>query len=191
MGKRIQSRKIKMILLTVSVCLMLSGIMAYLVLDGWFLDQWNEKEMTPDLNGDGINEVITLKNRGVTVYSGKEGESIPEDVLWKSDKKWKVCDFLVTDIDGDTMSELLILLWKRGSFEKYKPMWEEDTRDYTQHIFIYKYGDGMLKPVWKSSQLRPKVAQWELLDRNRIRIITHNKTDTVWKYGEWGLERIQ
>lgn len=200
MGKRIQNHRIKMILWTALGCLMLSAIPAYLVFDGWFLDQWNAKEVVADLNGDGIHEVIALKNRKITVCStenvkqaagdeNKKGNR-DEKILLESDGTWKVCDFLITDIDNDTTSELLILLWKRGSYEKYTPLWEEDTKDYTQHIFIYKYQDGALRPVWKSSQLRPKVEEWELLDINRIHIITDKKTDTVWKYGEWGLERI-
>ena len=103
--------------------------------------------------------------------------------IWKTPADWQVQDVLVMDIDRDQSEELVLLVWKHGSYGRHLPIWEEknDIR-LEQHIFIYrlqkntKYEDeediraqdetaaegncgeqntntDVMKPVWMSSSL--------------------------------------
>ena len=48
-------------------------------------------------------------------------------------------DVLVMDIDRDQQEELVLLIWKHGSYGRHLPVWEKknDIR-LEQHIFIYR-----------------------------------------------------
>ncbi|MCI6920589.1 MAG: CapA family protein [Lachnospiraceae bacterium] len=103
--------------------------------------------------------------------------------IWKTPADWQVQDVLVMDIDRDQSEELVLLVWKHGSYGRHLPIWEKknDIR-LEQHIFIYrlqkntKYEDeediraqdetaaegksgeqntntDVMKPVWMSSSL--------------------------------------
>lgn len=103
--------------------------------------------------------------------------------IWKTPADWQVQDVLVMDIDRDQKEELVLLVWKHGSYGRHLPIWEEknDIR-LEQHIFIYrlqenikdeaeedvrvqdetaaegKFGErntntAVMKPIWMSSSL--------------------------------------
>ncbi len=101
--------------------------------------------------------------------------------IWKTPADWQVQDVLVMDIDRDGQEELVLLVWKHGSYGRHLPIWEKknDIR-LEQHIFIYrlqkntKYEDediraqdetaeenvrgnndstGVMRPIWMSSSL--------------------------------------
>lgn len=146
---------------------------------------WEEKEFSYE----GCE--VFLKNRTIRVVktdseeAGDRHQFVKRDqteLIWKTSADWQVQDVLVMDIDRDQQEELVLLVWKHGSYGRHLPIWEEknDIR-LEQHIFIYrlqkntKYEDeediraqdetaeendrgnndrvGVMKPVWMSSSL--------------------------------------
>lgn len=147
---------------------------------------WEEKEFSYE----GCE--VFLKNRTIRVVktdSEEAGDRHPfrkrdqTELIWKTSADWQVQDVLVMDIDRDQQEELVLLVWKHGSYGRHLPIWEEknDIR-LEQHIFIYrlqkntKYEDeediraqdetaaegksgeqntntDVMKPVWMSSSL--------------------------------------
>ena len=146
---------------------------------------WKEKEFSYE----GCE--VFLKNRTIRVVktdSEEAGDRHPfmkrdqTELIWKTSADWQVQDVLVMDIDRDQQEELVLLVWKHGSYGRHLPIWEEknDIR-LEQHIFIYrlkkntKYEDeediraqdetaeenvrenndstDVMKPVWMSSSL--------------------------------------
>lgn len=180
MGKRVQG---KLAVKRISAAAVMV-ILIVLLWNGTFAKRQSGKDVICDINGDGQEERISLTENHVRV-------SRQEAVLWQSDEEWEVTDFLVADIDGDDTVELLLLLWKKGSFGEYTPFWiEDDGQTVTQHIFIYRMDEDKMKAVWMSSQLKPQVRSWDLAKENRIHIITDSGEDTIWMWGQWGLERV-
>lgn len=151
---------------------------------GFFLAAWQEKTALCDLNSDGSTEKLVLKDRRMSVLqNGRE--------IWTTDKGWETADFLIGDIDGNGRTELLLLVWKRGSYGSSRPFWvEEDERGYSQHIFIYRWKDGDLRPLWMSSRLRPEVRDWQMNAEGHLQILTSYKRETLWGWRSWGLERL-
>ena len=151
---------------------------------GALLAPWRDKTELCDLNSDGSTEQFVLEQRRMTVFA--DGEEI-----WTSDKDWNTADFLLTDINNDGMTELLLLVWKRGSYGSSRPFWEtEDETGYSQHIFIYRWKEGGLRPLWMSSRLRPEIRKWSLDASGRLQIFTPGGEQTLWGWRSWGLERL-
>lgn len=181
MGKRVQSR---LAVILIAVCAA-AGFITFLIRDGYFPGRWHNKTISCDLDGDGDDEVIKLANRQLAVSRNNV-------TLWKSDENWKVADVLINDINRDGTRELLVLLWKRGSFGEYIPFWEEENdKEYSQHIFIYQAEGDKIEAVWMSSRLKPQVASWDITEENLLHIVTDKGEDTVWMWGQWGLERVR
>lgn len=186
MDKGIFNKIKKKVFITIFLLLVALLVVAIyrLWMDGYFLAHWmNQVEMC-DIDGDGMPEKVIVQNRRLKIE--KDG-----GILYSSDPDWKIVNCLITDVDGDQVPEILMFLWKRGSFEKYHPFWEEDNDEYSQHIFIYHWLDEEMKPVWKSSKLIPQIKEWKLLAENKFYILTDQEEETIWTYGDWGLIRIE
>lgn len=183
MGKRVQSKQ-KLIL--IAACAVVSaGFVIFLIHDKYFFGRRHNKTIVCDLNGDGTDETIKLADRRVTV--SRDGV-----LLWQSDDDWKAEDVLAADINRDGSREILILLWKKGSYGTYLPFWEEENdKEYSQHIFIYRVVEDGMEAVWMSSRLKPQAASWDITEDNLLHIVTDKEEDTVWMWGQWGLERIR
>ena len=155
---------------------------------GAFLPHWVSWEER-EFSYEGCE--VFLKNRTIRVVktdteeAGDRHQFIKRDqseLIWKTPADWQVQDVLVMDIDRDQQEELVLLVWKHGSYGRHLPIWEEknDIR-LEQHIFIYrlqkntKYEDeediraqnetaeenvrgnndsiGVMRPIWMSSSL--------------------------------------
>lgn len=160
---------------------LLLGLAFALWQGGWLLAPWRAK--TAKLQtADGAFE-IALAARTVTLRT--DGHTV-----WQTEKGWRVQDFLVGDLDHDGGSELLLLLWKRGSYGSARPFWvQHDDFSYSQHIFIYEEKEGTWKPQWMSSALKPRVRAWAFLADGSLSIETAQGEATVWGWRSWGLER--
>lgn len=172
-------KRLYRILLTIAAILVTAGAVAA------FLLLQKPKVLYCDVDGDGSQEIFTLKYRALTVE--KDGA-----VIWESDDDWRVDDFLVYDINADGSMDLLVLLWKRGSFGAYAPIWVDKEADdeMTQHMFIYSWEDGW-RPLWMSSKLIPEIREWNMTEEGKIHIITDSGEDTLWQWGSWGIERYK
>lgn len=146
--------------------------------------RWQSRTALYDLNGDGCMEKFVLEQRRMTVF--KEDKEI-----WASDSQWEVEDFLLGDLGKDSAEELLLFVWKRGSYGSVRPFWvDADETSYSQHIFLYRLESGQIDPLWMSSRLVPEVQEWELLSDGRLRLLTQSGEDTLWGWRTWGLERL-
>lgn len=156
------------------------------------------KLLTGDSDGDGHLETYRLAEGQVTVITENA-------VLWESDPTWKVTDLVVADADNDGQEEMLLVLWKVGSFGTSKPMWMkgEDT-EYSNHLFMYRLVAGRMKPVWCSSAIEYPILRLQVEDHDddglqellvtegpaagpfySIRQLFYKK-HTTWQWQEWG-----
>lgn len=91
---------------------------------------------------------VRVKNRSAAVYY-KGGR------VWKSAWDVNVQQCASADIDRDGHDELIMLVWKRGSYGSHMPFWvDKNDNELAQHIFIYKWEHSRtskLRAIWMSS----------------------------------------
>lgn len=154
--------------------------------------------LTGDSDGDGQLETYQLAEGQVTVKT-------ENTILWESDPTWKVTGLVLADADNDGQEEMLLVLWKEGSFGASRPMWmqEEDTA-YSNHLFMYRLVAGRMKPVWCSSALDYPILQLQVEDNDgdglQELVVTegpaagplysirqfYSQKQTTWQWQEWG-----
>lgn len=144
---------------------------------GYFLASWKNKN-------EAISEnQFILKHR--TFYIKNNTEDI-----WKTPSNLYIEDFIVADINSDDIDEIILLLWKRGSFGLDKPFWiEEDEKSYSQHIFIYTFYNNKIEAIWHSSKLPFEIKSMSLNNNNELEILDKSNNISFWTYKKWGLER--
>lgn len=158
-----------------------------------------------DLDGDGITEEYSLVDHCLTVREGEQD-------LWRSPRDWRVDNFALGDADNDGTINLVIILWKKGSFGSVKPFWltREDV-DYKNHLFVYRLKNKTMKQVWCSSDLdRPIISltirdyegdglnelvveegQYRKIDEEHYALDTNALVrTTVWRWDEWGFSLL-
>ena len=152
---------------------------------GFFIPGWVDwKECSTDYG----NGYAVVKDRSLTLYEDDRCENI----FFKSPKDSFVQDVLIKDIDMDGNEELIMLVWKHGSFGKHMPFWvKKNDKALKQHIFIYRYDDNRddrLKPVWMSSQIDYDIRSIASGINDRI-IVTDTKGESnQWMWRDFGLK---
>ncbi len=158
-----------------------------------------------DLDGDGNTEEYFLQEGSLTVTEG-------EEELWASPPDWHVDSFVLADADNDGRVELVMSLWKEGSFGEIHPFWHTDEDiSYKNHLFVYMLERNTMKPVWCSSELHRPILSFSIYDADGDRLNElvveegqYRKTaqnryaadrskpaqTTVWRWEEWGF-RLQ
>ncbi len=153
------------------------------------------------MNENGVEETYTLSKHTLSITEGTKE-------IWTTPKEYSVDSFAFGDINHDGKLELVISLWKTGSFGKLKPFWHKQVNtDYKNHLFVYRIQENTAKQVWCSSNLdRPilsfQVEDWdkdglkELVVREgeyqktlfgRYRAVENHRARTaIWKWEEWG-----
>ncbi len=113
--------------------------------------------------------------------------------IWGSEWDWSVQDFCLADIDSDGAEELLLLVWKRGSYGDHRPFWvKRNDCDCAQHIFIYRQEperDTYVRAIWMSSAL-PPILEMET-DGERIYITDPDGSVSSWRWEGFGLKLEQ
>lgn len=151
--------------------------------DGAFLPRWIQ--WTDCTFADGSGEYgITLSQRKITVTFG----GVP---VWTSPENVKVQTALSADVDNDGSEELVLLCWKTGRYGRDRPFWvEEDEKEWSQHLFVYNYVQGEIRPQWMSSYLGKDLSG----------IFAHHRSDgacrllftdlegetSCWRWDSWG-----
>ena len=153
-------------------------------LGGCFLPswvRWRDVTVEADLDGDGATDELCVERRKLSV-SDAVGRG------WHSGGDWLVQDALVGDINHDGVPELVLLVWKRGSYGSQRPFWvERDEWDFSQHIFIYQWRDGRPKALWMSSRLPLSVAAFSLDAKGTLTVVTPEGETSRWVWLSWGL----
>lgn len=114
-----------------------------------------------DLDRDGRTESYMLKDKQLSV--NQDGQEI-----WRSPADWQVTAFVLADATNDGQDDLLLVVWKAGSFGRDKPFWikDDDTR-LSNHLFVLNLRQGQLKPVWFSSALDRPIQRLTVRDFNQ------------------------
>lgn len=179
--------KIKRIIFVISGIILIAGIVVIMWLRGVFLPRWVTWKTVTSNYADKAELVLKHKTFSLKTPDG--------EIVWKSEAGWLVSDFIVGDIDHDDEDEIILLVWRRGSFGKFKPIWvEKDEKTWSQHIFIYDYLDNRvdrMKPVWMSSKMGIEASDIKLDEEEALHIITPEGRDTVWYWQSWGLTLVE
>ena len=150
-------------------------------LPGWI--RWKEETFS---FGETI---VTLKNRRLTVRDG-EGA-----LLWKTESDWFVQDLVVMDIDRDGEDEMILLVWKHGSYGDHMPFWvEKNDKALKQHIFIYHQEpkrEAKLRPLWMSSQILYEITEISPETDSFLSVTDRTGNTRVWAWEGFGLKLVR
>jgi hypothetical protein len=149
------------------------------------------KRVSRDGDNDGVSEDHALVRGYLSVKeSGKQ--------IWKSPGEWWVDDFEIADCDNDGKNEIVVSLWKSGSFGTSKPFWvKENDMSIKNHMFVYEYTDNSIRLAWGSSNLPYANEGIAFADvdndqKNELVVIERKYVDdgirhvAVWKWNGWG-----
>ncbi len=116
---------------------------------------------------------------------------LQDKTIWTSPEDVKVQKAVSLDIDGDREDELVLLCWKTGRYGRHRPFWvEKDEKDWSQHIFVYEYNEGEIRPKWMSSYIGQDVADmWaedSALSSGRLLLTDPEGQVSGWGWKSWG-----
>ena len=148
---------------------------------------------------------VCLRNRRMSVYgdTGIDSESHSdtgsnsENLVYQTRIGLKVSDVCVGDLDGDGYDEIILLLWKRGSYGTSHPYWQKnDLYRFSQHLFIYTLRDGQITPWWFSSAIGVRAADISLAvhpdgKRQMICITDPEGKESCWYWHGFGLAKLE
>ena len=138
-----------------------SGLVWILWSDAHIFPHWVEWKSGTLADASGQYEIILRRRTARVIYDN--------NVIFTSAKDIKVQDAMSCDVDGDGADELVLLCWKVGRFGTSRPFWvEEDEKTWSQHIFVYSYGEESVKPKWMSSYIGVDVVEMSATDLNRL-----------------------
>lgn len=169
------------------IALAAAGIFLYILWNkGAFLPGWIRWEEDSSFDAsDGYK--ISLTDRSVHILYKKKP-------IWDSPKDVKVQQVLSCDIDRDDEDELVLLCWKKGRFGRSRPFWvEKDEKSWSQHLFVYEYADGDIRPKWMSSYIGENVVALSFSENkngDRRLLLTDPEGNTgCWRWNSWGFEK--
>lgn len=159
--------------------------------------------ITRDSDNNGQLETYQLADDRVTVESDQA-------VIWQSDPSWMVTDLAIGDVDHDGQEEMLLVLWKHGSFGTSRPMWMEgEDKTYSNHLFVYRLVAGRMKPLWCSSAIEYPIRHLQIQDHDgdgrQELLVTEGppagpfysirsqfyQNQTVWQWQDWGFALVE
>ncbi len=161
-----------------------------------------EQTLFQDTDGNGYQEEYRLTNQLLQVYENNH-------LIWQSPKTWEIKQICLADADNDKQTELLMVVWKHGSFGNSQPFWlKGPDNEFTCHLFLYRMVPGRLKEVWCSSALVNPIISMNVVDNNQdglneLVVLEGPRTgfayslrqiwqqqETVWVWDNWGFKRL-
>lgn len=155
-----------------------------------------------DTDNNGLKERYALQEQAVQVFERSRQ-------IWKTPDEWQVQQILVADIDNNQQKELLLVLWKKGSFGDVKPFWlKGPDNKISCHLFVYRMRSGRMKAIWCSSALQYPIIKLAVKDSNadglnELQVIEgpeygpayrlqqiFRRQHTEWVWNGWGFERV-
>ena len=155
---------------------------------GFFLPGWIEwKTMETEFD----QAYVTLEGRRITVRDGgKDGA-----VVWRTQGDWFVQNLVVKDIDQDGRDEMILLVWKHGSYGNHMPFWEKkNDKELRQHIYIYKYDEkreSKIRAIWMSSQITYEITSISSGEKSFLNVTDRTGNTRVWTWREFGLKLVR
>lgn len=168
----------------------LAGICAVIVIlwrSGAFLPRWIRWDEGSVPVRSGEYEILLSHKTVNVLYNGGS--------IWSSPRGVLVQTALSCDIDNDCEDELILLCWKIGRYGSYRPIWvEQDEEKWSQHIFVYEYYDGKVRPKWMSSYLGLDVAQMsaygEEVPDHALLLTDPAGRSSCWMWDSWGFTKL-
>ena len=161
---------------------------------------WTEKEIFFEQSIKGKENTSSYENSHgkLQLKVGDKRISVSDEcseILFETSKEIKVQDAVVTDVDGDGLTDIVAVVWKRGLYGKHRPFWVTcDEKNYSQHVFIYGIGeDGKVSQKWFASETGILIKRMKLMDKNP-QIVMFEDADgdcTLWKWESFGLKNIE
>jgi len=180
-------RRVKIICTAIMAIALLGATMIVLWWYGAFLPAWIDwKEVATDYS-DGY---VVLKDRKVRLYS----DTSCKTVLWSSERDWFVQNVVIKDLDQDGVEEIIMLVWKHGSYGKHRPFWvEKNDIRLKQHIFIYSNSPSKktrLFARWMSSELGFEVESIASGQGDGLIVTVRSERSMLWKWHGFGIKPI-
>ncbi len=156
---------------------------------------------THDLNNNGIPEEYILEAWRFRIVE-------KDLVIWESPVDWQVTAFTLGDANHNGNKELLLVVWKRGSYGEDVPFWiTEDDENMRCHLFMFHLTGAKLKALWMSSALHRPINTLQITDINedgRNELIVQegsysflsklinpdNSSPSLWQWHSWGFYRL-
>ncbi len=153
---RLKSNKTRRLLLYAGGALLAVLLFLLLYLRGAFLPRWivwNDRTLTADLNGDGLDDTLRLRGRRLTVRFA-EDDPAAKPRIFRTPARYLISDVLTGDFTDDGKTDVLLLAWRIGNYGTSHPIWVSG-RDitFTEHLFFYQYRKDTLRPLWMSSDV--------------------------------------
>lgn len=153
---------------------------------GLFLPSWSKYSAKGDYSTDYADGKVEFRNHTVTVYF--EGKSV-----WRTKRDWSVQDLIIKDIDRDGVEELVMLVWKHGSFGNSRPQWvKHNDIKLEQHIFIYGWDDdkdSKIRALWMSSTIGKEIRSIANGPFDSI-IVNEDGITNSWVWQDFGLKMV-
>lgn len=154
-----------------------------------------------DINNNGCKEKYILKKHQLAVWEGSR-------LIWQTPADWQINQIKLADADNNGQKELLLVVWKKGSFGISKPFWFKGPDSaFTCHLFVYRMMADRIKAEWCSSALEHPILHLDVKDsntdgRNEL-LVTEGpgygfayslrrhifRQNTTWVWNGWGFER--
>ena len=146
---------------------------------------WKDSSLIVDLDSDGVSETAEVKKGRLKIDSGG-------NELFISDPGWHIIEQSIFDIDHDGGPEVVLLLWKRGSFGSERPFWDQSNSfGFSRHIYILKMKDAeKIDPLWMSSDIGFAADSISSDADGRLIVSEASGETTVWEWQGFGLTLV-
>lgn len=165
-----------LLLLAAAICCIYASKSPY------FRVKWQDKSFT---SKQGL--FLELKAKRVTL---KASDGSP---IWHSEKKLRVQDAFIEDVDRNGDEELVLLVWKRGKYGKHRPFWvKSDEIWLSQHIFIYDITEDGIKQKWFASDIGRIVTRMKVVSEENAFFLVEDESgdNTLWRWSSFGLKNF-
>lgn len=140
---------------------------------------------------DFADSYAVLKDRKIALYE----DASCENLRWGGEEDWSVQDMVVKDLDRDGAEELILLVWKHGSYGNTMPFWvEENDNRLRQHIFIFSYDmerDVRVRAIWMSSEVHFDIESIAHGPKDMLTVTVKGRGPQWWQWRNFGIHYVQ
>lgn len=147
---------------------------------------WSDMDRCQDLDDDGHAETVQLHGGALSI-ADDQGR-----LRYRTPGEWRISDAFTGEIDDEPGTDLLLVTWKRGNYGDAKPFWvETNDSEIGQHLFVFTYRNGTMKPVWMSSTLEKSARKIWLDQDSYLHHVDEEGTETIWHWDYWGFKKVE
>ena len=147
---------------------------------------WSDMDLCQDLDDDGHAETIRLHGGALSI------EDDQGRLRYRTPGEWRVSDAFTSEIDDNPGTDLLLVTWKRGNYGDAMPFWvEANDSEIGQHLFVFTYRSGTMKPVWMSSTLEKSARKIWLDQDSYLHHEDEEGAETIWCWDYWGFKKVE